>query len=122
MLCVVVVLSAVVGSVPLAAQSKAPAPAVPREKAVELYTVNCQLCHGPDGKGTPLVQGSAFAGRKWKHGTTPQAITATITNGVPSTQMLPFKGRLAPEEIAALASLVRSFDKTLKPAGAGVKK
>jgi hypothetical protein len=36
--------------------------------------------------------------------------------------MLPFKGRLAPAEINALASLVRSFDKTLKPAGAGGKR
>jgi len=96
--------------------------AVPRAKAVELYTANCQICHGPDGKGTPVVQGSAFVGRSWKHGTTPKEIETTITNGVPSTLMLPFKGRLQPEEITALAALVRSFDKTLKPAGAGAKK
>ena len=110
----------VTGSAAVAAQTKAAA--VPRAKAVELYTTNCQICHGPEGKGTPVVQGSAFAGRKWKHGTTPKEIEATITNGVPATLMLPFKGRLKPEEITALAALVRSFDKTLKPAGAGVKK
>jgi len=46
----------------------------------------------------------------------------TITNGVPATLMLPFKDKLKPEEITALAALVRSYDKTLKPAGAGVKK
>ena len=96
--------------------------AVPRAKAVELYTTNCQICHGPDGKGTPVVQGSAFVGRSWKHGTTPKEIETTITNGVPSTLMLPFKEKLKPEEITALAALVRSYDKTLKPAGAGVKK
>jgi mono/diheme cytochrome c family protein len=115
----VVCMSLIVCGAAVAAQSKTPA--VPRVKAIELYTANCQICHGADGKGTPLVQGSAFAGRKWKHGTTPQAIAATITNGVPGTQMLPFKGRLTPAEIAALASLVRSFDKALKPA-APVKK
>jgi len=108
------------GSAVTAAQSKA-AP-VPRAKAVELYTANCAVCHGPEGKGTQVVQGSAFVGRAWKHGTTPKEITATITNGVPGTLMLPFKEKLKPEEITALAALVRSYDKTLKPAGAGAKK
>jgi mono/diheme cytochrome c family protein len=116
--CVFVLLTGV-GSV-LVAQKKEPP--VPRAKAVELYNANCQVCHGPEGKGTPVVTGSAFAGRTWKHGTTPKAIEATITNGVPATLMLPFKERLSPGEISALAGLVRSFDKTLKPAGAGVKK
>ena len=88
--------------------------AVPKERAVELYTTNCQLCHGPDGTGTPLIKGSAFVGRKWKHGTTVAAVTKTITNGVPNTPMLPFKEKLTPQEIAALASLVRSFDKKPK--------
>ena len=65
----------------------------------------------------------AFKDRgKWKHGSRPQDIVATITNGVPATAMLPFKGRLTPAEINALAALVRSFDKTLKPAGAGGKR
>jgi len=107
---------------PAAATAQSKAAAVPRAKAVELYTANCQVCHGPEGKGTPVVQGSAFVGRKWKHGTTPKEIQATITNGVPATLMLPFKEKLKPEEITALAALVRSYDTTLKPAGAGVKK
>jgi mono/diheme cytochrome c family protein len=42
----------------------------------------------------------------------------TITNGVQGTMMLPFKDKLSAAEIAALASLVRSYDKKLKPAGA----
>lgn len=87
-----------------------------RTKAVELYAVNCQICHGPGGTGTPLTKGMAFVARgKWKHGSRPADVVATITNGVPATPMLPFKGRLAPAEIHALAALVRSFDKTMKP-------
>jgi mono/diheme cytochrome c family protein len=96
---------------------------VTRAKATELFAANCQICHGPDGTGTPLAKDMAFAGRgKWKHGSRPQDIVATITNGVPATPMLPFKGRLTPAEINALASLVRSFDKTLKPASTGGKR
>lgn len=96
---------------------------VTRAKAVELFTANCQICHGPDGTGTPLAKDMAFAGRgKWKHGSRLPDIVRTITNGVPATPMLPFKGRLTPAEINALASLVRSFDKTLKPAATGGKR
>lgn len=91
--------------------------AIPREKALELYTANCQACHGPEGKGSPLMKGSAFVGRQWKHGKTQAAIVKTITEGVQGTMMLPFKEKLQPEEIAGLASLVRSFDlKVAKPA------
>ncbi len=90
---------------------------VPKERAVELYTANCQACHGPGGKGSPLMKGSAFIKRQWKHGTRQQDLVNTITDGVPGTMMLPFKDKLQPDEIAALAMLVRSFDKAVKPAG-----
>ncbi|HTM27507.1 MAG TPA: c-type cytochrome [Vicinamibacterales bacterium] len=102
------------------AQAARPAP-VSRAKAVELYNTNCQLCHGPDGVGTPLTKDLAFAGRKWKHGSSQPSVIRTITTGVAGTPMLPFKDRLSPAEISALASLVRSYDKALKPAPA-VKK
>jgi mono/diheme cytochrome c family protein len=99
------------------AQAPETTTAVPQERAQELYTANCQSCHGPAGKGSPIIKGSAFVKRTWKHGTREEDMVKTITDGVPGTMMLPFKERLKPEEIAALASLVRSFDKTLKPAG-----
>lgn len=97
-----------------------PAP-ITKAQAVVLFNTHCQICHGAEGTGSPLVPGSAFVGRKWKHGTTPQAIVKTITEGVPQTAMLPFKGRLTPEEMAALAALVRSYDKRLKPVPAKKK-
>ena len=90
---------------------------VPKERAIELYTANCQICHGPSGTGSPLTPGSAFLRRKWKHGSRQADVVKTITNGVPGTLMMPFKDKLSPDEIAALAMLVRSYDKALKPAG-----
>ena|SRR5687767_1555670 len=103
----------------LVAQAKS-AP-ISKAQAVVLFNTHCQICHGAGGTGSPLMAGSASVGRKWKHGTTPQAIVKTITEGVPQTAMLPFKGRLTPEEISALAALVRSYDKKLKPVPAKKK-
>jgi mono/diheme cytochrome c family protein len=104
--------------IPRTPRPQAPkAAAVPRAKALELFAANCAMCHGPEGAGTPISPDMAFKNRKWKHGSRQQDVVATITNGVPATPMLPFKGRLSPAEINALASLVRSFDKSLKPAG-----
>ena len=79
----------------------------------ELYEKNCQQCHGPGGKA--VAPEMSFVGREWKHGTSTAAITRTITKGVAGTAMLPWEGRLKPAEISALARLVRSFDKRLKP-------
>ena len=111
--CVLTIAAGAIGAAGLSAQAK---PAVlTKAESVVLYNTHCQICHGAGGTGSPLMAGSAFVGRKWKHGTTPQAIVNTITNGVPQTAMLPFKGRLSPQEIAALATLVRSYDKKLKP-------
>jgi len=105
----------------VAAQARGPA--VPRAKALEIYAATCQPCHGPNGVAPEAMKQQSFAGRgTWKHGSRPPDIVKTITDGVPGTPMLPFKGRLSPEEIAALASLVRSYDKTLKPGAGGRSK
>jgi mono/diheme cytochrome c family protein len=97
-------------ALPAAVSAQSRGAPVPRAKALELFTANCQPCHGAEGKGTPALKDLAFAGRtKWKHGGTQAGVVNTITNGAAGTAMLPFKGRLTPGEISALASLVRSF-------------
>lgn len=79
-----------------------------------LYRVNCQMCHGPNGKA-PLAD-MAFVGRtKWKHGTRSVDMIKTITEGVKGTPMMPFKSKLKADQIRALALYVRAFDKRLPP-------
>lgn len=85
----------------------------PTEATVKLYASNCQACHGPEGK-SPMPE-MAFVGRAWKHGTKAADMVKVITNGVPGTVMMPFKGRLTEQQIKDLAKFVRSLDKTLKP-------
>jgi mono/diheme cytochrome c family protein len=98
-----------------AAASAAPgddAPA-PSKAARELYQSKCQQCHLADGNA-PL-EPMNFADGKWTHGSKPEEVAKVITEGVPTTAMLPFKAQLTAAQIADLAAYVRSFDKSLKP-------
>lgn len=90
------------------------APAGLKPEVEELYRQNCQMCHMPDGNAA--IKEMNFADGEWKHGTDVEQLVKVITEGVPATAMMPFKGRLTDEQIEALARYVRAFDKTLKPA------
>ena len=83
----------------------------PKPTAEENYAKICQPCHGPKGK-SPLPMMS-LVDREWKNGTSVEAISKTITEGIPGTAMLPNKDKLSKEEITALARLVRTFDPKL---------
>jgi mono/diheme cytochrome c family protein len=83
------------------------------EATLELYRVKCQQCHMADGN-SPL-EDLSFVDAKWKHGSSRAEVKQVITEGVPATPMLPFKGQLTPKQIEELADYVRSFDKSLKP-------
>ena len=90
-----------------------PSPAPQSSETANLYRVNCQMCHGFNGKA--LIPEMAFVGRKWKHGTRSTDMIKVITEGVKGTPMLPFKSKFTPAQIKALARYVRAFDKTLPP-------
>ena len=85
----------------------------PTEETKALYVRLCQACHGPDGKA--LLPDMSFFGREWKHGTKTPDMVKVITDGVPGTMMMPFKGRLTEAQIRDLARYVRSLDPTLRP-------
>jgi len=96
-------------AVPRQATAAAPVP----DPAAALYGRMCQACHGKDGK--TVMPDMSFVGRTWKHGTKTADMIKVITEGVPGTAMMPFRGRLTETEIRDLARYVRSLDKTLKP-------
>lgn len=98
----------------LAASPPAKAPAV---DAAELYKARCQACHMAEGNSP--IEEMNFEDGKWRHGSKPAEVVATITEGVATTAMLPFKDQLTAEEIKALAAYVRAFDKALVPAKKG---
>ena len=79
---------------------------------MDLYRSKCQQCHMADGNA-PL-EPMNFSDANWIHGSKPEDVAKVITDGVPTTAMLPFKAQLTPAEIADLAAYVRSFDKSLK--------
>ena len=79
--------------------------------AEAIYKSKCVVCHAD---GNSVIPNASFADGVWVHGSSIKEVTNTITNGVPQTAMMPFKGQLTPEEIAALARYVRKFDKKLK--------
>jgi mono/diheme cytochrome c family protein len=97
-----------------AAQQKKPAdkPPQPAFDVHEAYRTTCQPCHGPDGNAP--IKDMSFADGEWKHGSSLSAIQTTITEGVKGTPMVGFKDKFTGPQIAALAKLVRSFDKTAK--------
>jgi mono/diheme cytochrome c family protein len=84
----------------------------PSEATLELYRSKCQQCHMADGN-SPL-EPLNFSDGEWRHGSKPEEVAKTITEGVSTTAMLPFKAQLTEEQIADLAAYVRSFDKNLK--------
>ena len=79
----------------------------------QLYQAKCFSCHLADGKGPlpPMDFSDGLA-----RGSSQAQVVKIISEGVPDTAMLGFKAQLTPAQIAALARLVRSFDKTAKPA------
>ena len=80
------------------------------------YLKNCVFCHGRDGKGLGY-QLSALAGNPSILDPDPSSVINMILNGagrvvrgeVPDTyRMFPFRGQMTDDEIAAVASFIRS--------------
>jgi high-affinity iron transporter len=85
------------------------------KSATELFTVHCQTCHGPEGRGDgPAGQALEprprdLTVRPYKQGCCPKAIVGTLQTGVEGSAMPSFEGVLSEDEMWMLGRYVRSL-------------
>lgn len=71
----------------------------------------CAACHGPDGKGNPMLGTPNLTDKVWLHGWGEDAVIAMINNG--KTNVMPaHDSRLMPEQIHLLAAYVWGLSNT----------
>jgi mono/diheme cytochrome c family protein len=78
----------------------------------DLFAANCSSCHGAEGQG---VDAPALNSRQFLSAATDDQIASLIAHGVPGTEMsayaLDFGGFLTLEQIEAVATSIRSWEK-----------
>ena len=80
----------------------------------ERFRKTCAACHGAAGQG---LIGPNLTDRHWLHGGKVTQIFTTVVGGVPAKGMPPWGRALAPEELRAVVSYIRSLEGTT-PSGA----
>jgi putative heme-binding domain-containing protein len=90
-------------AIPLAAQQRTYSPA-DIAAGKQLFTVQCQPCHGPNGD---MVTGVDMRKGEFKRASTDQEISRVILNGIPGTGMPPFS--LPEASRTALVAYIRSL-------------
>lgn len=83
-------------------------PGVQRAAAV-LYDDNCAACHGPDGRGNPLVGAPDLTNASWSWGGSEAAIRASIAQGRRGA-MPGFGGALGDDGVQEVTAYLRSLD------------
>lgn len=73
------------------------------------WVKTCASCHGDDAQG---LIGPNLCDEHWLHGGEVTKIFTTIAKGVPAKGMPPWGRAIAPEELAALVSYIRSLQGT----------
>ena len=85
------------------------------EKGKELYGTSCVACHGPDGKGNPIIGGSNLADQTWLYAEDsedPAALKAFIEHQIqqPRNNVMPaWKDTLGDAKIKVVAAYVYSL-------------
>jgi len=76
------------------------------EEAKDLFKQKCAACHGPDGKGQTSMGKRLGAKDLTQDKDGLAEIVKRIEEGKPP-KMLPYKGKLSPEQIQSLAAYVK---------------
>lgn len=88
----------------------------------ELYFAHCAVCHGDKGSTSVWARNGLmpaprdFTTAIAKEELSPERMVTSVTYGRPGTAMMPFKGRLNDEQIAAVVAFVR--DSFMQPSNA----
>jgi cytochrome c oxidase cbb3-type subunit 3 len=76
------------------------------------FTKTCAACHGEQAQG---LIGPNLTDERWLHGGQVTQIFTTLVKGVPAKGMPPWGRAIAPEELAALVSFIRSAQGSSPP-------
>jgi kynurenine formamidase/cytochrome c5 len=80
------------------------------QDASQLFSENCAVCHGPNGRGAVKMPNLPdFTDPAFHKSRTDEQLIESVTNG--KGLMTPFGDALKPEEIRKLVAYVRSFSK-----------
>lgn len=74
----------------------------------DIYINYCSACHGQklEGGRAPSLLDS-----KWKYGHSKKAILKTISEGIPGTEMMPWKNMLTPQQIELVTEYLLELKK-----------
>jgi mono/diheme cytochrome c family protein len=80
-----------------------------------VYEKNCKMCHGADGTPSAamakMMPSLPKLNAKFMAGISEESIVKVLTNGSATGKMKSFKGKLTPEEMAAVAKYVKEMAK-----------
>ena len=117
----VLALGLLVGSIVVvatAAVTRPPAPiitpSIAPASAAAIYTRDCAVCHGPDGRGKTtkgrLTHARDLTNAEWQNNVTDERIFNSINNGK-GKSMPAFGKKLSDAEIDSLVPFIRHFKK-----------
>jgi cytochrome c oxidase cbb3-type subunit III len=75
----------------------------------DIFREKCSMCHGIDGKGYAAIKTPDFTDPKWQAAHPDKELKDAIENGVKGTAMVSFKGKLSPQQMAAVVKYIRSL-------------
>ena len=81
------------------------------ERGKASFATTCVACHGPQGKGNPLMGAPDLTDKTWLHGSSEEAIIQTISAGR-MDQMPAHKDKLSPAQIHLLTAYVYALSRS----------
>jgi len=81
------------------------------KRGEEIYKQVCHICHGLDMNGGI---GPSLIDDFWKHGDSPEAVLHNIAEGIPNTEMAPYKQLFKEDDLKAARDFILSKQKGMR--------